>query len=74
MSKITTRSQDRPKDAGIAQTGLGIPEDSGAAADVSNKGMEQARRKLQDDGGPTESIKRERDKERSPANGEHHQK
>ncbi|WP_149344635.1 hypothetical protein [Neorhizobium sp. P12A] len=69
MSKITNGLNDRPKDASIAPSGPGIPDDSGAAVDASEKEIERVRRKLQDDESPADTTKREREKERPSAHG-----
>jgi hypothetical protein len=45
-SKITNGANDRPKDDTIAQTGDGIPDDSGAPIDVSDEEVERTRNKL----------------------------
>jgi hypothetical protein len=49
MSKITTGLNDRPKDSTIAQSGAGLPDDSGAAIETSDEEVERIHSKFEDD-------------------------
>jgi hypothetical protein len=55
MSKITDGLNDRPKEATIAQSGPGIPDESSQPIEAT----ERVRAKLQDDG--REKVKKEID-------------
>lgn len=67
MSKISKGTNDRPRDASIAQTGPGIPDDSSRPVDVADKEIDSVRKKLHGEHGAAESTKRERDNGREPA-------
>jgi len=45
-TKITNGLNDRPKDTTIAQTGEGIPDDSGSPIEISDEEVEAVRQKL----------------------------
>jgi hypothetical protein len=44
--KITTGTNDRPKNETIAQSGSGLPDDSGSLIEVSDEQVEAVRAKL----------------------------
>ena len=44
--KISNGANDRPRDSTIAQTGEGLPDDSGKIIDVSDEEVERVRLKL----------------------------
>ena len=44
--KITTGTNDRPKNVTIAQSGQGLPDDSGAPIEVGDDELAAVRRKL----------------------------
>ncbi|MEF0941921.1 hypothetical protein [Rhizobium sp. BR 362] len=46
MMKITNGANDRPKNETIAQTGAGIPDDSGASIEASDEEIARVREKL----------------------------
>lgn len=64
MSKISKGPNARPKDASIAQSGPGIPDDSSAPVEASDKDVEEARRKLRKGDDVADSTKLERQLER----------
>ena len=66
--KITTGANDRPKSDSIAQTGPGIPDDSGAVVDVDEGRLDAMRAALGVEG-PDEA-----DPDRSPARQKDHQR
>jgi hypothetical protein len=49
MSKFTTGMNDRPKDSTIAQSGPGLPDDSGAPIETSDEEVERVRSKFEND-------------------------
>ena len=55
-TKITTGANDRPKNETIAQTGSGIPDDTGTPLDISDEEVERVRRKLSGDTGAREKL------------------
>ena len=57
-SKTTNGLNDRPIDTTIAQTGEGIPDDSGAPIDVSDEEVERIADKLKGET-PRDKLKRE---------------
>lgn len=61
MSKITDGFNDRPKDVWIAQSGPGLPDDSGQPIEATDEEVERVRSKLKDDA-PTE-VKKEVDEQ-----------
>jgi hypothetical protein len=48
MSKITTGLNDRPRDSTIAQSGPGLPDDSGEPIEVTADDEEKIGRKLEE--------------------------
>jgi hypothetical protein len=48
MSKISTGLNDRPKDSTIAQSGPGLPDDSGTPIEVTDQDAEKLRQNLED--------------------------
>lgn len=69
MSKKTQGSNERPKDASFARSGVGVPDHSGSPIDVSDKEIDDARRKLLGEHGAAESTKREREHNRETPDG-----
>ena len=61
MTKITDGLNDRPKDASIAQSGPGLPDDSSQPIEATNEEVERVSAKLQDDG--REKVKKEIDEQ-----------
>ncbi|MDM9644823.1 hypothetical protein [Rhizobium sp. S163] len=61
MSKITDGVNDRPKDASIAQSGPGLPDDSSQPIEATDEEVERVRAKLQDDA--REKVKKEIDEQ-----------
>ena len=61
MTKITDGLNDRPKDASIAQSGPGLPDDSSQPLVATDEEVERVRAKLQDDG--REKVKKEIDEQ-----------
>ncbi|MCO5730555.1 hypothetical protein [Rhizobium sp. SSA_523] len=49
MSKIADGLNDRPKDASIAQSGPGLPDDSSQPIEATDEEVERVRAKLQND-------------------------
>lgn len=49
MSKITDGPNDRPKDSTIAQSGPGLPDDSGQPVEATDQDSERVRAKFEDD-------------------------
>ncbi|MDR9773421.1 hypothetical protein RJJ65_12250 [Rhizobium hidalgonense] len=49
MSKITDGLNDRPKDATIAQSGAGLPDDSSQPIEATDEEVERVRAKFEDD-------------------------
>lgn len=45
-TKITNGANDRPKNETIAQSGGGIPDDSGSVVDITDEEVERTRDKL----------------------------
>jgi hypothetical protein len=56
-SKITTGLNDRPKSASIAQSGPGIPDDSGSPIEADDGQIERMKEKLTEN--PREKLKKE---------------
>lgn len=61
MSEITDGLNDRPKDATIAQSGPGLPDDSSQPIKATDEEVERVRAKLQD--GSREKVKKENDEQ-----------
>lgn len=61
MPKITDGLNDRPKDASIAQSGPGLPDDSSQPIKATDEEVERVRAKLEDNG--REKVKREIDED-----------
>ncbi|TXR47847.1 hypothetical protein [Phyllobacterium endophyticum] len=55
--KITTGNNDRPRDETIAQSGPGVPDDSGTPVEVDEVQVERAKASLQED--PERKLKRQ---------------
>ncbi|ACS59975.1 MULTISPECIES: hypothetical protein [Rhizobium] len=49
MSKTTNGLNDRPKDSTIAQSGPGLPDDSGQPIEATNQEVERVRAKFEGD-------------------------
>ncbi|MBY2919143.1 hypothetical protein [Rhizobium leguminosarum] len=49
MSKITEGLNDRPKDSTIAQSGPGLPDDSGQPIEATDQEVERVREKFKGD-------------------------
>ncbi|MBY2909873.1 hypothetical protein [Rhizobium leguminosarum] len=49
MSKITEGLNDRPKDSTIAQSGPGLPDDSGQPIEATDQKVERVREKFKGD-------------------------
>ncbi len=64
MTKITDGANDRPKDETIAQSGNGIPDDSGAPIEASDEEIARVRAKLGTDDRHDEKEDLERQLER----------
>jgi hypothetical protein len=60
MSKITNDPNDRPRDSSISQSGPGLPDDTSAPVEVSDKEIEEARRKLREGDDAPDNIQLER--------------
>ena len=61
MPKITDGLNDQPKDASIAQSGPGLPDDSSQPVEATDEEVERVRAKLEDNG--REKVKREIDEQ-----------
>lgn len=65
--KITSGANDRPKNETIAQSGRGLPDDSGSVIEVDEEGVAKVREKLEEtdrhliDAGDSETSKVNRD-------------
>lgn len=64
MTKNTNGSNDRPKDETIAQSGGGIPDDSGAPIEASDEEIARVRAKVGGDDRQAEKEDLERQLER----------
>lgn len=60
-AKITTGSNDRPKDETIAQTGTGLPDDTSRQVEATDEQVRRARESL--DETPRQKLKREVEEE-----------
>ncbi|HWK66616.1 MAG TPA: hypothetical protein VNS34_16940 [Rhizobiaceae bacterium] len=56
-AKITTGSNDRPKDETIAQTGSGFPDDTSSPVEVSDQQIKRAEESLREN--PRQKLERE---------------
>ncbi|MGI6852382.1 hypothetical protein [Mesorhizobium sp. 1B3] len=59
--KITTGSNDRPKDDTIAQTGPGLPDDTSRPVEATDDQIKHAKESLRET--PRQKLKREVDEE-----------
>lgn len=63
MSEITDGLNDRPKDASIAQSGPGLPDDSSQPIEAADEEVARVRAKLQDDARDVDGARENAEKE-----------